>query len=67
MPIFFRVSVADLVKSRSSTGTIPLAQAANETNRLPMAQMDDIFKVGAPWVSGGFLLWVRSLAATCLR
>jgi hypothetical protein len=48
MPIFFRLSTAGRVKSRSRTGIIPVADTAVETNKLPVAQRAEIFKVGCP-------------------
>ncbi|KQV17624.1 hypothetical protein ASC74_22640 [Pseudomonas sp. Root329] len=48
MPRFFSVSAADLVKSRSMTGIIPVADAATETKRLPATQIVEVFKVGLP-------------------
>ncbi len=49
MPIFCSVSVADRVKSSSKTGMIPVAEAVSETNRLLMAQVVEMFKVGLPY------------------
>ncbi|MNF05858.1 hypothetical protein D3C80_2056840 [compost metagenome] len=47
MPASFRVCVAERVKSSSRTGITPLADTANDTSRLAMAQKIDIFKAGA--------------------